>query len=219
MNVYGVVPGKKVIMVGAGNIGLIVSYQLRQAGVEIVAIVEAMPKIGGYWVHAAKIRRLGIPILLRHTIVEATGDKVIDGAVIQELDDKFQLIGEPRKIDCDVICMAVGLTPTTELFWQADAKMQYCPQLCGHVPFRDKTMRTSHPDIWVAGDASGIEEASAAMVEGRIAGFSAAKALGYKVNEQSFKDYWTRLDHLRAGEVGAKIRGGICQVLVDGWEA
>ena len=129
MNVYGVVPGKKVVMVGAGNIGLIVSYQLRQAGVEIAAIVEAMPKIGGYWVHAAKIRRLGIPILLRHTIVEAIGDKVIEGAVIQELDDKFQLIGEPMKIDCDVICMAVGLTPTTELFWQAGAKMQYCPQL------------------------------------------------------------------------------------------
>ena len=219
MNVYGVVPGKKVVMVGAGNIGLIVSYQLRQAGVEIAAIVEAMPKIGGYWVHAAKIRRLGIPILLRHTIVEAVGDKVIEGAVIQELDDKFQLIGEPTKIDCDVICMAVGLTPTTELFWQAGAKMQYCPQLCGHVPFRDNTMRTSNPDIWVAGDASGIEEASAAMVEGRIAGFSAAKALGCKVKEGSFKEYWTRLDHLRAGEVGEKIRGGICQVLVDGWEA
>ena len=219
MNVYGVVPGKKVLMVGAGNIGLIVSYQLRQAGVEIAAVVEAMPKIGGYWVHAAKIRRLGIPILLRHTIVEAVGGKVIEGAVIQELDDKFQLIGEPKKIDCDVICMAVGLTPTTELFWQAGAKMQYCPQLCGHVPFRDNTMRTSNPDIWVAGDASGIEEASAAMVEGRIAGHSAAKALGCKVKEGSFKEYWTRLDHLRAGEVGEKIRGGICQVLVDGWEA
>jgi len=219
MNVYGVVPGKKVVMVGAGNIGLIVSYQLKQAGVEVAAVVEAMPKIGGYWVHAAKIRRLGIPILLRHTIIEATGEKTIDGAVIQELDDKFQLIGEPRRIDCDVICMAVGLTPTTELFWQAGAKMQYCPQLCGHVPFRDKTMRTSNPDIWVAGDASGIEEASAAMVEGRIAGYSAAKSLGLKVREGSFDEYWTRLDHLRAGEVGEKIRGGICQVLVDGWEA
>ena len=219
MNVYGVVPGKKVLMVGAGNIGLIVSYQLRQAGVEIAAVVEAMPKIGGYWVHAAKIRRLGIPILLRHTIVEATGDKVIDGAVIQELDDKFCLIGEPKKIDCDIICMAVGLTPTTELFWQAGAKMRFVPQLCGHVPFRDKTMRTSNPNLWVAGDAAGIEEASAAMVEGRIAGFSAAKALGCCVKDEAFNDYWTRLDHLRAGEVGEKIRGGIGQVLVEGWEA
>ncbi|MEG1823218.1 MAG: FAD-dependent oxidoreductase [Cloacibacillus sp.] len=219
MNVYGVVPGKKVIMVGAGNIGLIVSYQLAQAGVEVAAVVEAMPKIGGYWVHAAKIRRLGIPILLRHTVVEATGDKVLDGAVIQELDDKFQLIGEPVKVDCDIICMAVGLTPTTELFWQAGCKMQFVPQLCGYVPFRDKTMRTSCPDMWVAGDASGIEEASAAMVEGRIAGHSAAAALGLKTDAKKFDEYWTRLDHLRAGEVGEKILAGIGQVLVSGWEA
>jgi len=219
MNLYGVVPGKKVVMVGAGNIGLIVSYQLKQAGVDVAAVIEATPKIGGYWVHAAKIRRLGIPILLQHTILEATGDRVVDGAIISALDDKFQPVGEPQKIDCDTICMAVGLTPTTELFWQAGCKMQFVPQLCGYVPFRDNTMRTSNPDFWVAGDASGIEEASSAMVEGRIAGFSAAKSLGLKVDEEKFKNYWTRLDHLRAGEVGAKIRSGIDQVKVNGWEA
>lgn len=219
MNVYGVVPGKKVVMVGAGNIGLIVSYQLRQAGVEITAVIEAMPKIGGYWVHAAKIRRLGIPILLRYTILEATGDTVVDGAVISEIDDKFQPIGQTKKIDCDVICMAVGLSPTTELFWQAGAKMFYVPQLCGYVPYRDKTMRTSNPGVWVAGDASGIEEASAAMVEGRIAGFSVAKALGYGADEKKFAEYWNRLEHLRSGEVGEKIRSGISQVMVNGWEA
>ncbi|MDO4988350.1 MAG: FAD-dependent oxidoreductase [Synergistes sp.] len=219
MNVYGVVPGKKVVMVGAGNIGLIVSYQLTQAGVKVAAVVEAMPKIGGYWVHAAKIRRLGIPILLRHTITEAVGDKVLEGAVISEIDDKFQPVGTPKKIDCDIICMAVGLTPTTELFWQAGCKMQFVPQLCGYVPFRDGTMRTSNPDIWVAGDAAGIEEASAAMVEGRIAGFSAAKSLGLALDAKKFDEYWARLGHLRAGEVGEKIKAGINQVKVDSWEA
>ena len=115
--------------------------------------------------------------------------------------------------------MAVGLTPTTELFWQAGCKMRYVPQLCGYVPFRDRNMRTSNPDIWVAGDASGIEEASAAMVEGRIAGHGAAKALGLTVDCNKFSEYWTRLDHLRAGEVGEKILAGIGQVMVDGWEA
>lgn len=219
MNVYGVMPGKSVVMVGAGNIGLIVSYQLKQAGVEVAAVVEAMPKIGGYWVHAAKIRRLGIPILLRHTILEAIGEETVKGAIISEIDEKFQPVGEPLKIDCDLICMAVGLTPTTEIFWQAGAKMRFVPQLCGYVPYRDRTMRTSNPDLWVAGDAAGIEEASSAMVEGRIAGFSAAKALGYEVCEKEFEEFWTRLNHLRAGEVGDKIRSGISQVLVDGWEA
>ena len=218
MNVYGVVPGKRVMMVGAGNIGLIVSYQLMQAGVEIAAVAEAMPKVGGYWVHAAKIRRLGVPVYLRHSIKEAVGDRVVTGAVIQELDNAFCPTGNEVKLDCDVICMAVGLTPTTELLSQAGCRMRYVPQLCGMVAKRDRTMKTSNPDFWAAGDAMGIEEASAAMVEGRIAGFSAAKALGLPVKEERFAEFWGRLDSLRAGEVGDKIRAGIGKVLLDRWD-
>src|SRR5690606_3786622 len=66
MNVYGIKPGNKVLMVGSGNIGLIVSYQLTQAGVKVAGIVEASSNIGGYLVHASKIRRLGIPIYTQH---------------------------------------------------------------------------------------------------------------------------------------------------------
>ncbi len=73
MNVYGVAPGKNVVMVGAGNIGLIVSYQLMQAGINVKAIIDASPKIGGYLVHASKIRRMGIPILTSHTVKYAHG--------------------------------------------------------------------------------------------------------------------------------------------------
>ncbi|MDR1376634.1 MAG: NAD(P)/FAD-dependent oxidoreductase [Synergistaceae bacterium] len=218
MNVYGVTPGKRVLMIGAGNIGLIVSYQLLQAGVEVAAIAEAMPKVGGYWVHAAKIRRLGVPILLRHSIKEALGDRVLEGAVITELDDKFNPTGNERKIECDVICLAVGLTPTTEILSQAGCKMKYVPQLCGFVPLRDRTMRTTNPDFWCAGDATGIEEASAAMVEGRIAGLCAAKSLDLPVKMEKFDEYWSRLNHLRAGEVGEKIRAGVSLVLRERWE-
>jgi sarcosine oxidase subunit alpha len=218
MNVYGVTPGKRVLMIGAGNIGLIVSYQLLQAGVEVAAVVEAMPKVGGYWVHAAKIRRLGVPILLRHSIKEALGDRVVTGAVIMELDDKFNPTGKESNIDCDVICLAVGLTPTTELLSQAGCEMRFVPQLCGFVPLRDRSMRTSNPDFWSAGDATGIEEASAAMVEGRIAGLCAAKSLGFPAKMERLDEYWARLDHLRAGEVGEKIRAGVGRVLRDRWE-
>ena len=62
MNVYGVLPGKRMLMVGAGNIGVIVAYQLLQAGVDVAGIIEAAPKIGGYWVHAAKVQRASVPI-------------------------------------------------------------------------------------------------------------------------------------------------------------
>ncbi len=220
MNVYGVIPGKKVLMIGAGNIGIIVSYQLMQAGVDVVGVVEYMPKVGGYWVHAAKIRRLGVPIYLRHTIVEALGEKIVDGALIQKVGDGG-LVGEPKHIDCDVICMAVGLVPTAEMLWQAGCDMRFVPELCGYVPLRDERMRTSHPGIWVAGDAAGIEEASAAMVEGRLAGLGAARSLGKvsdKDHDARFSEYGKRLANLRAGEVGEKIRCGLNKCCCTCWE-
>jgi len=217
MNVYGVVPGNRVLMVGAGNIGLIVSYQLMQAGVEIVAVVEAASRIGGYWVHAAKIRRLGVPIMLQHSIKKALGTDVVTGAIIHELDNKFSPVGNETQVECDVICLAVGLSPTTEILSQAGCAMRYVPQLCGYVPVRDRTLRTSHPDFWVAGDASGIEEASAAMVEGRIAGLCAANSLGLPVDMNKLGEYEARLAALRAGEVGSKIREGISCILCENW--
>jgi sarcosine oxidase subunit alpha len=190
-----------------------------QAGVEVAAILEAMPRVGGYWVHAAKVRRLGVPIFLRHSIKRAIGDKIVTGAEIYELNEKFERIGETKEIECDTICLAVGLTPTNEILWQAGCKMKYAPFLCGHVPLRDREMRTSNPDVFMAGDVSGIEEASAAMIEGRIAGLGVARSLGFPVSPESFEKYWSRLRDLRAGEVGEKIRAGESSVSVEGWEA
>jgi sarcosine oxidase subunit alpha len=96
--------------------------------------------------------------------------------------------------------------------------MMYVPQLCGLVARRDRTMRTSNPDFFTAGDASGIEEASAAMVEGRIAGLSAASSLGYPTEHGKLDEYWDRLQALRSGEAGARICQGLECVLVNRWE-
>ena len=74
-------------MVGSGNVGVIVSYQLLQAGAEVVGIVEGMPKIGAYGVHASKVRRAGVPFYLGHTIVRAEGNEKVERAVIAELDN------------------------------------------------------------------------------------------------------------------------------------
>ena len=81
INVNRVLPGKRVVMLGSGNVGLIVSYQLMQAGADVLALVEAAPNIGGYGVHAAKISRAGVPILTSHTVVRAFGDGEVQGAV------------------------------------------------------------------------------------------------------------------------------------------
>ncbi len=115
MNVHGVRPGNRVLMVGAGNIGLIVSYQLLQAGVAVAGIIEAAPTIGGYLVHASKVRRSGVPILTSHTIKEAYGDPALEGVVVWRLDERWQPVpGTERDISVDVVCVAVGLSPLAE---------------------------------------------------------------------------------------------------------
>jgi sarcosine oxidase subunit alpha len=219
MNVYGVLPGKKVLMVGAGNIGLIVSYQLLQAGAEVAAIVELAPSVGGYWVHAAKVRRFGVPILLRHTVKKVVGESCVEGAIIQRADEKGELVGEEKFIDCDTVCLAVGLSPTVELFWQAGCEMVYVGDLGGFVPKRDHTLRTTNPRFWVAGDVAGIEEATTAMLEGSIAGLSVSRALN-RVDESSFESrlegYWNKLNELRMGETSYRVRKGLSQVFIEG---
>lgn len=218
MNVNGVRPGQKVLMVGAGNIGLIVSYQLLQAGVKVAAIIDAAPTIGGYLVHASKIRRAGVPIITSHTVTRAYGKEAVEGATIVALDEKWQpLPGTEQELDVDVICISVGLSPLAELLWQAGCEMRYVPQLGGHVPVRDSYLKTTVDEVYIAGDLTGIEEASSAMVEGRLAGLAAAASLGFKSDglEADILDCKEQLKSLRSGPVGDHINQGMALVMSD----
>ena len=215
MNVHGVAPGQNVVMVGAGNIGLIVSYQLLQAGIKVKAIIDAAPKIGGYLVHASKIQRMGIPIYTSHTVKRAHGKESLESVTICELDDKWQQKeGTDKIIEADVLCISVGLSPLAELLWQSGCTMKYIPELGGHVPDRDINHRTSLPNLYVAGDVAGVEEASSAMVSGRLAGLCASKSLGFELPnyEDERDDLHQQLLDLRSGPVGEKIRCGLEQV-------
>lgn len=216
MNVYGIKPGNKVLMIGAGNIGLIVSYQLMQAGVEIAAIIDASPKIGGYLVHASKIRRMGVPILTGYTVKEAIGKDSLESAIIWRLDEKWNPIeGTEKEIETDVMCVSVGLSPLGELLQQAGCKMKYVPELGGVTALRNEDYETSVEGIYVAGDVAGVEEASSAMVEGYLAGLCAAEKTGFRHEnyEELKKDYIEQLDSLRSGPIGHHIRSGIEKVM------
>jgi len=211
MNVYGVKPGTRVLMVGSGNIGLIVSYQLIQAGIDVAAVVEALPRIGGYHVHAAKLARLGVPILTSHTVLTAIGKEEVEGAVICRVDQSFKPIARTtQKLKVDTICLAVGLTPLSELLWQSGCKMVCVPELGGHVAWHNENMQTSLCHVYLAGDVSGIEEASTAMLEGRVAGAHAAmQVLGPSPDaERVLTESQTELCAIRKGPFGDKAACG-----------
>jgi len=179
MNEFGVKPGEEALVVGSGNVGLIVAYQLLQAGVRVRAVLEIMQEIGGWFVHAAKIRRYGVPILVGHTIRAAIGDERVRGAIITAVDEKFNPIpGSEKGISCDLILLAVGLEPDSRIFAQAGAVMRWVPELGGLVPVRTRYLETSVRGLYVAGDSSGIEEATTAILEGRVAAYAVASKLG-----------------------------------------
>ncbi len=207
INVNRVLPGQRVLMVGSGNVGVIVSYQLLQAGAEVVGIVEGMPKIGAYGVHASKVRRAGVPFYLGHTIVRAEGNEKVERAVIAELDNWQPIPGTEKAFDVDVICMALGLRPMTELAWMRGVEHKFIPELGGWMPMHDKNMESSVPGIYVAGDTAGVEEANTAMDEGRLAGVAIAQSLGYLKDaeaETKKEEIRERLNALRQGPFGER---------------
>ena len=210
VNLRHVRPGKRGVMVGSGNVGLIVSYQMLQAGMEMAAIVEAAPVITGYAVHAGKVRRAGVPIYTSHTVVEARGDQELEEVVIARVDERFNPIaGTEQTIAADTLCIAVGLSPRNELAALSGCEMTFSGPLGGEIPLHSEDMRTSNPHVLIAGDLTGVEEASTALDEGRLAGVTASILLG-KLGGQEGEDREAqlkeRITSLRQGAFGDRRR-------------
>lgn len=209
-NVHHVLPGQNIVMVGSGNVGLIVTYQLLQAGANVKAILEAAPKLSGYAVHAGKVRRAGVPVLLSHTVTRAMGDGSLEAVEIAQVDEHFTPIpGTEQVIPCDTLCLAVGLTPRVELADVSGCDLVWSGPLGGKLPRHNRHMESSRSNILVAGDLAGIEEASTALDEGRLAGTRAAYRLGL-LDEGTYEgrraEIQGRLDRLRQGPFGEKRR-------------
>ncbi len=210
INVNRVPVGERVLMIGSGNVGLIVTYQLLQSGAEVAGIVEAAPVLGGYGVHSAKVRRAGVPIYTGHTILEAVPNEDmtgVKGAVIAKVDDHFQPIkGTEFFVEADCIGIAVGLTPDIALPSMARVTFTNGGRLGSQVPLHDRDMMTTQDGIYVAGDVAGVEEASSAIEEGKLAGIAAAEALGKLTQEQAAEakaKVWESLNQLRTGPFGS----------------
>lgn len=208
MNLHGVQPGQKILMLGSGNVGLVVGYQLLQAGCELVAIIDAAPRVGGYGVHASKVARMGVPFYLSHTIIKAEGTDSVTGVTIGEVDQSWKIIpGTEKHFDVDTICVAVGLNPMSQMLMQAGCEMV---DRGGNVPVCNEYGETSIPGIFAAGDVSGIEEASSAMIGGHIAGVAAAyygKFIEKEEMDEKYMEFSNSLKQLRQGMFAPENRG------------
>ena len=164
--------------------------------------------------------RTGVPFYLSHTIVKAEGEEAVTGVTIAEVDAHFRFIpGTEKHFDVDTICLAVGLSPMSQLLKMAGCRMEDNPKRGGQVPICDEYGRTSLPGVFVAGDVSGIEEASSAMIEGRMAGVAAAEYLGYIEKaemDEELSSLDKALDGLRQGMFAPKNRGKAIETTEEG---
>ena len=170
MNAEFTLLGKNILTVGAGNIGYLTSYQLMQAGAKVKAILEAMPREGGFPVQANRIRRLGIPIYTSHMLLKAIPNQDrtgITGAVVCECENFKPIPGTEKVIDgIDVINICTGLIPDNQLL----TKGQYTfGKRCAGV-----------------GDAVRIGEGTTAVLRGKQAAYEIAQELGVRFN---YNDY------------------------------
>lgn len=162
--------GKNVLTIGAGNIGYLTSYQLMQAGANVKAILEAMPKEGGFPVQANRVRRLAIPILTSHMLLKAIPNKEhngIIGAVIARCENFKPVPGTEKVIEgIDVINICTGLIPDNQLL------------------SKGKEVFGGH--CFAAGDAIRIGEGTSAVLKGRHTAMQIMMELGVRLN---YDDY------------------------------
>jgi NADPH-dependent 2,4-dienoyl-CoA reductase/sulfur reductase-like enzyme/NAD-dependent dihydropyrimidine dehydrogenase PreA subunit len=154
---------RRILIVGGGNVGLIAGYHAIQAGIEVVALVEALPRVSGYKVHADKLKRLGVPIFTSHTVTAANGSDQVESVTIARLDRHWKVMPQTRKtFAVDTVLIAVGLAEVNEFYLKA---------------------RQWGMDVFCAGDAQEIAEASAAMFTGKLEGVKIAQSLGIDVGQ------------------------------------
>lgn len=162
--------GKNVLTVGAGNIGYLTSYQLMQAGANVKAIIEAMPREGGFPVQANRVRRLAIPVLTSYMLLKAIPNKEkngISGAVVACCENFRPIPGTEKIITgIDVINICTGLIPDNQLW------------------LKGKEVFGEH--CFAAGDAIRIGEGTSAVLKGRHTAMQIITELGVRVN---YDDY------------------------------
>ena len=177
VNIEGFLPGKEVVILGSGDIGLIMARRLTLEGARVKGVYEIMNYPGGLKRNIVQcLNDFNIPLYLSHTVTEIRGRERVEGVVVSKVDEKMQPIGGSEKfIQCDTLLLSVGLIPENELSKGAGVELSRST----NGPVTAETMETSVPGIFSCGNVSTVFDlvdyvAQTGMSAGRnAAGFAA----------------------------------------------
>ena len=174
VNIKGYMPGKRVVILGSGDIGLIMARRMTLEGAKVLAVCEIMPYSSGLKRNIAQcLDDFGIPLYLNHTITKIEGDKRVTGVVVSKVDEnKKPIAGTEMHFDCDTVLFSVGLIPENEL--TKEAGIELSPKTRGAVV--SQTRETSEEGIFACGNVLQVHDlVDFVSEEAELAGRYAAK--------------------------------------------
>ena len=156
VNIEGYMPGKEVVILGSGDIGLIMARRMTLEGAHVKAVCELMPYSGGLKRNIVQcLDDFDIPLLLSHTVIDIKGKERLTSVVIAEVDEHSKPIpGTEQEIPCDTLLLSCGLIPENELSRAADVKIN--PATNG--PVVNESFETSIPGIFACGNVLHVHD-------------------------------------------------------------
>jgi NADPH-dependent 2,4-dienoyl-CoA reductase/sulfur reductase-like enzyme len=173
VNVDGYMPGEMIVILGSGDIGMIMARRLHLEGAEVKAVVEIMPHVGGLIRNEVQcLHDFDIPLLLDHTVTEIVGNERIEGVKIAQADKDGKVMEETeRDVPCDCLLLSVGLIPENELSMEAGIELD--ERIGG--PIVDEYLQTNIDGIFAAGNVLQVWDlVDNVTTDGEKAGKSAA---------------------------------------------
>lgn len=236
VNMEGYLPGRKAVILGSGDIGLIMARRMTLEGAQVQCVAELMPYSGGLKRNIVQcLDDYGIPLKLSHTVVDIEGKARVTAVTIAQVDEKLKPIpGTEERFECDTLLLSVGLIPENELSKAVGVELS--PVTSG--PLVNEQLETNIPGVFACGNVLHVHDlvdyvSEEAQQAGRSAAQFVQKAQAGPVGEIPLKTGGAvrytvpaSLSPQRMGEeavvrfrVGRNMRKATVRVLVDGKEA
>ena len=202
VNIEGRMPGKEVVILGSGDIGLIMARRMTFEGAKVKLVAELMPYSGGLKRNIVQcLNDFDIPLLLSHTVVDIKGKERVEAVVIAEVDEKSKPIpGTEEEIQCDTLLLSCGLIPENELSGMLGVDMN---NVTGG-PVVNESLETSIKGVFACGNVLHVHDlVDYVSEEAGQAGRKAAEYLKGESEKGSASD-----GRVAAGSVSAQAEGG-----------
>ncbi|MBI3979803.1 MAG: FAD-dependent oxidoreductase [Chloroflexi bacterium] len=197
-----VLPGRRVLLAGAGPFLLPVARSLVEAGAQVVALAEATAtsewaaralamlhhwgRVVEFIEYERALLRARVPHYYGHVIVRAEGDGDVRRATIAAVDRSWRpRAGTEKTFDVDLVCTGYGFLTSMEIPRLLGCSMRFDSLQGQFLPEHDEEMETSVPGVFVAGETAGVGGAELALAQGEIAGYAAARRLGKELDPRS----------------------------------